>query len=156
MASKEVTHRQEEKLGFLDFPRDVIAQTRESAYAAYNQLALQKVEVLAMNFEASDYLNSAGIGLVISLVEDATRAGRKVFAYGLSSHYRKLFSMVGLTERLTLVQNEAAMREKLPDSVGKKEEPVSSENKTDDGKEQTEEKKQEKKEDEDKKKDGDK
>lgn len=122
MASKEVTHRQEDKLGFLDFPRDVIAQTRESAYAAYNQLALQKVETLAMNFESSDYLNSAGIGLVISLVEDATRAGRKVFAYGLSSHYRKLFSMVGLTERLTLVQNEAAMREKLPDS-SKKEEP---------------------------------
>ncbi|PJF44346.1 MAG: hypothetical protein CUN55_04490 [Phototrophicales bacterium] len=116
MASKEVTHRQEDKLGFLDFPRDVVAQTRESAYAAYNHLAVNKVETLAMNFENSDYLNSAGIGLVISLVEDATRAGRKVYAYGLSSHYRKLFSMVGLTERLTLVPNEAAMREQLNNS----------------------------------------
>lgn len=113
MASKEVTHRQETKLGFLDFPRDVVAQTRESAYAAYNHLAVNKVEILAMNFENSDYLNSAGIGLVISLVEDATRAGRKVYAYGLSSHYRKLFSMVGLTERLTLVPNEQAMRDQL-------------------------------------------
>lgn len=113
MASKEVSYRLENTLGFLDFPRDVIAQTRESAYAAYNQLAVSKVETIAMNFENSDYLNSAGIGLVISLVEDATRAGRKVFAYGLSSHYRKLFSMVGLTERLTLVRNEEAMREQM-------------------------------------------
>ncbi len=113
MAAKEVTYRLEEDLGFLDFPRDVIAQTRESAYAAYNQLALNKIDFLGMNFETSDYLNSAGIGLVISLVEDATRAGRKVFAYGLSSHYRKLFSMVGLTERLILVQDEHAMREQL-------------------------------------------
>ena len=113
MARKEVEHRQEEKIGFLDFPRDVVAQTRESAYDAYNKLAIGKVDIVAMNFDGSDYLNSAGIGLVISLVEDATQAGRKVFAYGLSSHYRKLFSMVGLTERLTLVANEQAMREKL-------------------------------------------
>ncbi|NDJ84859.1 MAG: STAS domain-containing protein [Chloroflexi bacterium] len=113
MTSKEVTFRQDSNLGFLDFPRDVIAQTRESAYAAYNQLAINGTEIVALNFEASDYLNSAGIGLVISLVEDATRAGREVYAYGLSSHYRKLFSMVGLTERLTLVPNEQAMREQL-------------------------------------------
>jgi anti-anti-sigma regulatory factor len=118
--AKEVQYRQEDRIGFMDFPRDVIAQTRESAYAAYNQLALNKVEVVAMNFETSDYLNSAGIGLVISLVEDATRAGRQVFAYGLSSHYRKLFSMVGLTERLTLVPTEQTMREQLglPDKPG--------------------------------------
>lgn len=111
--AKEVQFRQEGNIGFLDFPRDVIAQTRESAYAAYNQLALNKVDIIAMNFDTSDYLNSAGIGLVISLVEDALQAGRQVYAYGLSSHYRKLFGMVGLTDRLTLVRTEEAMREKL-------------------------------------------
>ncbi len=124
--AKDVQFRQDGKIGFLDFPRDVIAQTRESAYAAYNQLSVSKVEIVAMNFETSDYLNSAGIGLVISLVEDANRAGRRVFAYGLSSHYRKLFSMVGLTERLSLVANEQAMRDKLnpppPPEEPKKEE----------------------------------
>lgn len=125
--AKDVQFRQDGKIGFLDFPRDVIAQTRESAYAAYNQLSVSKVEIVAMNFDTSDYLNSAGIGLVISLVEDANRAGRRVFAYGLSSHYRKLFSMVGLTERLTLVPNEQAMRDKIspptPPEEAKKEEP---------------------------------
>ncbi|MBI5930791.1 MAG: hypothetical protein HY862_15885 [Chloroflexi bacterium] len=124
--AKDVQFRQDGKIGFLDFPRDVIAQTRESAYAAYNQLSVSKVDIVAMNFETSDYLNSAGIGLVISLVEDANRAGRRVFAYGLSSHYRKLFSMVGLTERLSLVPNEQAMRDKLnppppPEEVKKEE-----------------------------------
>lgn len=127
--AKDVQFRQDGKIGFLDFPRDVIAQTRESAYAAYNQLSVSKVDIVAMNFETSDYLNSAGIGLVISLVEDANRAGRRVFAYGLSSHYRKLFSMVGLTERLSLVANEQAMRDKLnpppPPEEAKKDEPKS-------------------------------
>jgi anti-anti-sigma regulatory factor len=108
---KEVDHRLQGSIGFLDFPRDVTAQTRETAYNAYNELAHAQVEVIGLNFEASDYLNSAGIGLVISLVEDATQAGRTVYTYGLSSHYRKLFSMVGLMDRITLVANEAEMLE---------------------------------------------
>jgi anti-sigma B factor antagonist len=106
----EVKYRLEGRLGFLDFPRDVTAQTRETAYTGYNTLASSKVDLVALNFEGTDYLNSAGIGLIISLVEDATQAGRKVFAFGLSSHYRKLFSMVGLTERIALVDNEAEAR----------------------------------------------
>jgi anti-anti-sigma regulatory factor len=109
---KDVAYRVNDTIGFLDFPRDVTAQTRETAYNAYHLLVRAKVKTLGLNFESSDYLNSAGIGLVISLVEDAIQAGRTVYAYGLSSHYRKLFSMVGLTERITLVANEAEMLEK--------------------------------------------
>jgi anti-sigma B factor antagonist len=111
--AKEVQHRTEGRMGFLDFPRDVTAQTRETAYSAYNALAAEKVELVSFNFDDSDYLNSAGIGLIISLVEDATQAGRKIFAYGLSSHYKKLFSMVGLTERIILVDNEDDARSKI-------------------------------------------
>jgi anti-anti-sigma factor len=108
----DMKYRLDGRMGFLDFPRDVTAQTREAAYTAYNTLAIEKVDLVVLNFEGTDYLNSAGIGLIISLVEDAIQAGRKVFAYGLSSHYRKLFNMVGLTERIILVENEAAARSK--------------------------------------------
>jgi len=113
LAQPPVGTRQSGALGYIDFPRDVTAQTRENAYAAYNHLAVQRVRAIGFNFSATDYLNSAGIGLIISLVEDATAAGRKVFAYGLNSHNRKLFRMVGLTERLTLVADEAEMHAKL-------------------------------------------
>ena len=108
---KEVMHRVNGSIGVMDFPRDVTAQTRETAYVAYNMLARDKVQAIGLNFESSDYLNSAGIGLIISLVEDAVQAGRLVYAYGLSAHYRKLFGMVGLTERIVLVANEAEMIE---------------------------------------------
>lgn len=113
VAQPPVGIRQNGVLGYIDFPRDVTAQTRENAYAAYNQLAIQRVQAIGFNFSGTDYLNSAGIGLIISLVEDATHAGRKVFAYGLNSHNRKLFRMVGLTERLTLVADEAEMLTKF-------------------------------------------
>ena len=108
---KEVIHRVNGDMGFMDFPRDVTAQTRETAYNAYNQLARAKVKAVGLNFNASDYLNSAGIGLIISLVEDAIGGGRVVYTYGLSAHYKKLFGMVGLTERIIMVDDEAEMVE---------------------------------------------
>lgn len=112
MAKGDVGIRQDDALGLLDFPRDVTAQTRETAYSAYNELARAKIKTLSFNFSATDYMNSAGIGLIINLVEDATQAGRKVYAFGLGSHYRKLFNMVGLTERITLVADENEARQR--------------------------------------------
>jgi anti-anti-sigma factor len=112
MAKGDVIPRQDDMLGILDFPRDVTAQTRETAYSAYNELARAKVKMIGLNFSSTDYMNSAGIGLVINLVEDANQAGRKVFAFGLGSHYRKLFSMVGLTDRITLVTDEKDLKDK--------------------------------------------
>lgn len=117
MAKGDVLFRQDGGLGFLDFPRDVTAQTRETAYAAYNELARAKVKSVALNFDQTDYMNSAGIGLVISLVEDATQAGRRVFAFGLASHYRKLFNMVGLMERITLATDETDVKSKAAESM---------------------------------------
>ena len=114
----EVGYRIEAQVGYLDFPRDVTAQTRETAYRAYNELARAKVMAVGLNFETSDYLNSAGIGLVISLVEDARMAGRKLYAYGLSPHYRKLFGMVGLREQVVLVDDQTEMLQALAASQG--------------------------------------
>lgn len=113
MAKGDVLFRQEGTLGLLDFPRDVTAQTRETAYSAYNELARARVKTLALNFASTDYMNSAGIGLVISLVEDATQAGRSVFAYGLTSHYRKLFNYAGLMERVTLAADEQDVKKRV-------------------------------------------
>ncbi|MFC1959512.1 STAS domain-containing protein [Chloroflexota bacterium] len=109
----EITYRTEGQVGIIGFPRDVTAQTREAAYNAYNQLARAKVSVVGFNFAASDYVNSAGIGLIISLVEDASMAGRRAYGYGLSAHYRKLFNMVGLRDQMILVDDEAAMLAEL-------------------------------------------
>lgn len=110
MHDTRVGCRIEGRVGYLDFPHDVTARVRAAAYQAYRKLASAHVDAIGMNFTGSDYLNSAGIGLIISLVEDAAEEGRQVFGFGLPSHYRKLFGMVGLTERMTLVDSEEEVR----------------------------------------------
>lgn len=112
MAQEQVKLRRDELVCFMDFPRDVTAQTREVAYAVYQELSQGAPKALGLNFSATDYMNSAGIGLIINIVEDALHSSMKVYAYGLGSHYRKLFGMVGLNERLIMVTSESELRER--------------------------------------------
>ncbi len=103
MGKWDVVVRQEGTLGWLDFSQNVTLQARETAFKAYNELARAKVRRLGLNFSAAEYINSSGIGLVISLVETAVQEGCKVYIYGLSRHYHRLFGIVGLLERAVQV-----------------------------------------------------
>lgn len=111
MSKTELTFTIDEVIGTVEFPRDVTAHTRESAYNAYNTIVQAPIKAICLNFEKTDYMNSAGIGLIISLVEDADQASRMIYAFGLGSHYRKLFSMVGLNDRLTLLASMDEVRQ---------------------------------------------
>jgi hypothetical protein len=48
------------------------------------------------------FTNGSGIPLVIQLLIEAANAGRKVHAFGLSAHFNKVFTMVGITNYATL------------------------------------------------------
>ena len=108
-----VGSRVEDNIGFMDFPRDVTAQTREAAYNAYNELSQASLRYLAMSFKDSEYVNSAVIGLVISLVEEALQSGCGVYCIGLSPHYQKLFGMVGLGDQMIFVDDDDALRAQI-------------------------------------------
>lgn len=63
---------------------------------------------LVLNFERVSTMNTAGLGGVLWAVRVVTRGGNQVFAYGLSDHFRKVFHVMGLTQYISLVENEAA------------------------------------------------
>lgn len=64
---------------------------------------------LVLNFTQVPYMNSAGIALLIRLSRSSKKAGIHTLAFGLSSHYQKLFRMVGLTESIMLLPDEHAV-----------------------------------------------
>jgi anti-anti-sigma factor len=51
-----------------------------------------------LNFAGTEYINSAGIAIIISLLTEARASGVSLVISGLSSHYQKIFRMVGLTQ----------------------------------------------------------
>jgi len=64
----------------------------------YQALPKQSTKLILLDFSKVDYINSSGIALVIQLLIEAANAGQKVFAYGLSAHFTKVFTMVGITK----------------------------------------------------------
>lgn len=61
-----------------------------------------------LNFEGLDYMNSGGIGLLVTTLIRAQRAGHALRAYGLSEHYREIFSLTRLDEAIGIFYDEAS------------------------------------------------
>lgn len=65
---------------------------------------------VVLDFAGVDYINSAGLALLIGLVRRCRESGRPVGAVNLSGHYRKIFHMVGLNDYITVFDSEDAAR----------------------------------------------
>jgi len=86
---------------------DITSASRDAVLGTYEGLAAD-VSGVALDFGKVPYLNSSGIALVIQLMMEASKAGRKVSVFGLTPHFQKVFTMVGLTKYTTLHPDEAA------------------------------------------------
>lgn len=53
---------------------------------------------LVLDFTETDYVNSSGIALIVSVLARARAEGRRVAAYGLSEHYREIFEITRLSD----------------------------------------------------------
>jgi len=64
-----------------------------------------------LNFTGVDYINSAGIGIILDGLAQVREAGRRLLVTGLTPHYRKVFSMMGLSQHAQVFETEAAARQ---------------------------------------------
>jgi anti-sigma B factor antagonist len=61
---------------------------------------------LVLNFGGLEYMNSGGIGMLVTLLVRANRQHQQLAAYGLSEHYREIFELTRLDEAITIYDNE--------------------------------------------------
>jgi anti-sigma B factor antagonist len=57
-----------------------------------------------------DYINSSGIALVIQMMMDANKSGQEIGAFGLTPHFQKVFTMVGITKYARLYPDEPSAK----------------------------------------------
>jgi anti-sigma B factor antagonist len=62
---------------------------------------------LILDFGDLEYMNSSGIGLLITLLIRANRQGQRILACGLSEHYRHIFALTRLDEAIRIHETEA-------------------------------------------------
>jgi anti-sigma B factor antagonist len=72
---------------------------------AYTQAGT--VRTIILNFSGLDYMNSSGIGLLVTLLIRANRQGQHLVAVSMSQHYRHIFDLTGLNQAITIHETEA-------------------------------------------------
>jgi anti-anti-sigma factor len=96
-------------LAVLRFEGDVTSASKSAVLGSYAKLPPEIKEVL-LDFSKVQYLNSSGIALVIQLLMEANKSGRRVQTFGLTPHFQKVFTMLGLTKYTTLHTSESGAK----------------------------------------------
>ena len=74
--------------------------------SAYEEAAAQGARRLVLNFGGLEYMNSGGIGMLVTLLVRANRHHRELAAFGLSDHYREIFELTRLDEAIMVYDDE--------------------------------------------------
>ncbi len=91
----------------IDIEGDVSAFAEDALMGAYAQADNHATRTVILNFSGLDYMNSSGIGLIVTLLIRANRQKQKLLACGLSEHYRHIFELTRLNEAIGIYDTEA-------------------------------------------------
>ena len=91
----------------LRFEGDIASTSKDAVLGTYQALSKETAKLVLLDFTKVDYINSSGIALVIQMMIEASNSGQKVYAFGLSPHFTKVFTMVGITKYARLFPNQA-------------------------------------------------
>jgi anti-sigma B factor antagonist len=91
----------------VDIKGDVTASCEPVLMSAY-EAAGASTSRLVLNFAGLEYMNSSGIGMLVTLLVRANRQRQQLAAYGLSDHYREIFELTRLDEAIIIYDSEEA------------------------------------------------
>lgn len=90
----------------VDISGDVTAAAEQPLMEAFGEASAGSTRAVALNFTDLDYMNSGGIGLLVTLLVRANRQRQRLSAFGLNDHYRQIFSLTRLDEAISLYDSE--------------------------------------------------
>jgi anti-sigma B factor antagonist len=92
----------------IDISGEITSFSEQEISTAHDEAARGGVKAIVLNFEGLEYMNSGGIGLLVTTLIRAQRSGHGLLAYGLSDHYRQIFSLTRLDEAIGIYDDESA------------------------------------------------
>ncbi len=86
---------------------EVTAFAEERLMDAYSQVDGHPIRTILLDFSGLDYMNSTGIGLLVTLLIRSQRQEQRLLACGLSDHYKQIFDLTRLNEAIAIYNTEA-------------------------------------------------
>jgi anti-sigma B factor antagonist len=94
------------RASIVDIAGDVTAACEDVLMEAYARASGDRTRAVVLNFSGLEYMNSGGIGLLVTLLVRANRAKQRLLAYGLNEHYRQIFELTRLDEAIGIYASE--------------------------------------------------
>jgi len=86
------------KTAIINLAGDVTTFAEKAINEAYQEVSSNGISNIIFNFRENDYINSAGIAILIGVVTEARKKNQRLIMAMPSSHFQKIFRMVGLTQ----------------------------------------------------------
>lgn len=96
------------RVAVIDIAGDINGYSEEALMSAYADASNGQTRVIILNFTNLDYMNSSGIGLLVTLLIRVQRQKQQLSAYGLSAHYEQIFELTRLNEAIGIYADEAS------------------------------------------------
>jgi anti-sigma B factor antagonist len=101
-----ITVRKARKVGILDIRGEINAFAENALMDAYTEASTGDAKAILLNFNGLQYMNSSGIGLLVTLLIRVKRQNQRLMAYGLNEHYKQIFELTRLNEAITIFEDE--------------------------------------------------
>jgi anti-sigma B factor antagonist len=92
----------------VDISGELNGNGEEALMEAYATASNGRSQTIILNFTNLEYMNSSGIGLLVTMLIRVQRQKQRLLAYGLSDHYQQIFELTRLNEAITIFDNEQA------------------------------------------------
>ena len=97
-----------QNISIIDIKGDVTGFAENILMDAFSQASNGSTRAILLNFSGLDYMNSSGIGLLVTLLIRTQRQKQKLMACGLSAHYEEIFKLTRLNEAIGIYADESA------------------------------------------------
>ncbi|GAC1348951.1 MAG: STAS domain-containing protein [Ktedonobacteraceae bacterium] len=93
-------------ISIIDIQGEVSAFAEKVLMDAYTEASSSTTRTIILNFSGLEYMNSSGIGLIVTLLIRVNRQKQHLLAFGLSEHYRHIFEITRLNDAIRIYHSE--------------------------------------------------
>jgi anti-anti-sigma factor len=90
----------------IDIEGEVTSFAEQTLMQAYSEASSPTTRVIILNFGNMEYMNSSGIGLLVTLLIRVNRQKQRLLSYGLSEHYRRIFALTRISDAIRVYTSE--------------------------------------------------
>jgi anti-sigma B factor antagonist len=102
-----VVRRIDEATSIIEIHGDMNGDAEPALMDAVHAAEGATTRTIILDFGHLDYMNSSGIGLLVTLLIRVNRQKQRLLATGLSDHYRNIFELTRLNEAIHIYNSEA-------------------------------------------------